>query len=134
MDLKNYMKEKNLTNADIAAAFDISIATVMRFKHREGSPSLLHTLKIYAYSSGEISFEDMLSKEDLKKLKNWIDDVRKKHYRVKVKKFIENLLASSYKEGIDVQEIHTEFHKEYRKKEVQRDFEFPPFRSRDTEI
>lgn len=72
MDLDEYLWRNRITVRDFSIKVGCTENTLLKIKHRRGSPGLLIALKIVKCSDGQIALEELLSKADVEKYQKWL--------------------------------------------------------------
>jgi len=72
MDIDEYLWRKRRTVRSFAIELGITDNSVLKYKHKRGTPRLLIALKIVKASGGEITLEELLTKEEAEELENFL--------------------------------------------------------------
>lgn len=73
MDLDEYLWRSKRTATELAKKVNLSFPTMLLIKHKKKAPKLITALKIMVETNGEVGLEDLLSKQDVKDLKKWLE-------------------------------------------------------------
>lgn len=73
MNLDEYLWRSKITATELAKTVGVSLPTMLLIKHQKHAPKLITALKIMAKTNGKVGLEDLLSKQDVKDLKKWLE-------------------------------------------------------------
>ncbi len=73
MDIDEYCWRNRMSLRKLAIKVGCTEASILKYKHGKGSPSLLIAMKIVKTSGGDITLEELLGKNDKEKLKKWLE-------------------------------------------------------------
>ena len=69
MKLDRYLWENKISQKDFSKSIGISLRCLWLIVHNQSTPSLLNAMKIVKATDNQVSYEDLLSESDRKKLK-----------------------------------------------------------------
>ena len=72
MELFEYLHRYGMRSKDLAEKIDCTSATIFNLKQRRTSSSLITAAKLHYLTKGKVTFFDLLSKEDVEDLQNWL--------------------------------------------------------------
>lgn len=72
MDIDEYLWRSRRTVRSLAIQVDTTDNSILKYKHKRGTPRLLMAMKIVKASEGQITLEELLTEEERKDLENFL--------------------------------------------------------------
>lgn len=108
MDLNKYLFINELTSDQLASESGFAVGTISRIRNRAATPNLMTAMMINLVTEGQVTFEDMMSLEDLLYYAKQCEQHEEKEKSEKIK-ILFSELSPTFKRQLN--EIAQQWHK-----------------------